>query len=92
MKIGLVEDMEGFIVRSYGMKRENSGYSYRYMVLLDTTRVVVARMVMDLPIGLGGDGSSLADQGHQRPGGGGVYPPHQAVQEGGQHEGAEEGS
>ena len=53
VKIGLVEDMEGFIVRSYGMKRENSGYSYRSMVLLDTTGVVVARMVMDLPIGLG---------------------------------------
>ena len=28
--------MEGFIVRSYGVKRENSGYSYRSMVLLDT--------------------------------------------------------
>ena len=45
--------MEGFIVRRYGVKRENSGYSYRSMVLLDTAGVVVARMVMDLPIGLG---------------------------------------
>ena len=35
------------------VKRENSGYSYRSLVLLDTAGVVVARMVMDLPIGLG---------------------------------------
>ena len=45
--------MERFIVRSYGVLSENSGYSYRSMVLLDTAGVVVARMVMDLPIGLG---------------------------------------
>ena len=53
VKIGLVEDKEGFIGKSYGVQKENSGYSYRSMVLLDTAGVVVARMVMDLPIGLG---------------------------------------
>ena len=48
VKIGLVKDTEGLIVRS-GMKKENSGYSNRSVVLLDTAGVVVARMVMDLP-------------------------------------------
>ena len=33
--IGLVEDKEGSIARSYGVQREDSGYSYRSMVVLD---------------------------------------------------------
>jgi peroxiredoxin (alkyl hydroperoxide reductase subunit C) len=51
--IGLVEDKEGSIARSYGVQREDSGYSYRSMVVLDKEGLVVARMLVDLPIGLG---------------------------------------
>ena len=51
--IGLVEDKEGSIARSYGVQREDSGYSYRSIVVLDKEGLVVARMLVDLPIGLG---------------------------------------
>ena len=53
VKLRLVEDMQGSIAKSYGVQRDNSGYSYRAMVLVGMDGVVVARMVMDLPIGLG---------------------------------------
>ena len=53
VEIGLLEDKEGLIARSYGVQRENSGYSFRSMVLIDMEGVVVARMLMDLSIGLG---------------------------------------
>ena len=45
--------VEGSIARSYGVQREDSGYSYRSMVVLDKEGLVVARMLVDLPIGLG---------------------------------------
>ena len=35
LDIGLVEDKEGSIARSYGVQREDRGYSYRSMVVLD---------------------------------------------------------
>ena len=53
MDIGLVEDKEGSIARSYGVQREDRGYSYRSMVVLDNDGLVVARMLVDLPIGFG---------------------------------------
>ena len=50
---GSVLSKEGSIARSYGVQREDSGYSYRSMVVLDKEGLVVARMLVDLPIGLG---------------------------------------
>ena len=35
------------------MQREDSGFSYRSLVVLDKEGLVVARMLVDLPIGFG---------------------------------------
>ena len=53
IKFGLVEDKEGHISSMYGVMREDSGYSFRAMVLIDREGVVVSRILSDLPIGLG---------------------------------------
>ena len=37
----------------YGVKRENSGYSFRAAYLVDETGLVQARIVNDLPVGIG---------------------------------------
>ena len=49
--INLVEGKEVDI--SHGMVREDSGYSYRAMVLIARMREVLSRVVSDLPIGCG---------------------------------------
>ena len=50
---GLVEDRDGEIGSMYGVMKEESGYSYRAMVLIDKEGVVISRTVSDLPIGCG---------------------------------------
>merc|ERR1719309_744733 len=49
----LLEDRTGDIIEMYGVKRENSGYSFRAAYLVDETGLVQVRIVNDLPVGIG---------------------------------------
>jgi len=56
-KIRLVEDKEGAIGHMYGVMKEDSGYAYRAIVLIDKNGFIISRTVSDLPIGCGVSGA-----------------------------------
>jgi len=57
IRIRLVEDKEGEIGNMFGVMKEDSGYSYRAMVLIDKKGIIIFRAVSDLPIGCGISGA-----------------------------------
>merc|ERR1712142_739453 len=57
IRIRLVEDKEGEIGNMFGVMKEDSGYSYRAMIIIDRKGVIIFRAVSDLPIGCGISGA-----------------------------------
>ena len=57
LDIPLVEDREGKIGEAFGVMRDESGYSFRAIVLLDKNGIVVFRSLTDLPVGVGVSGA-----------------------------------
>ena len=53
LRIGLVEDKTGDIGHMYGVMKEDGGYTYRAIVIIDSEGMVLSRSVSDLPIGCG---------------------------------------
>merc|ERR1719481_987519 len=57
IRIRLVDDKEGEIGNLFGVMKEDSGYSYRAMILIDKKGFIIFRAVSDLPIGCGISGA-----------------------------------
>jgi len=55
IKFPLMEDKNNNISKMYGVKKEGAGHSFRAYFVIDSSEVVRARVVGDLPVGLGMD-------------------------------------
>ena len=53
IKFPLLEDVDGLIASKYGVMKKDTGYTYRAYFIIDNEGVVRARVVGDLPVGLG---------------------------------------
>jgi len=53
IKFPLLEDLTGSISRLYGVSKKRDGHSFRAYFIIDSKEVVRARVVGDLPVGLG---------------------------------------